>query len=241
VAPLLAEAWHHAWSLALGLLDSTQGVVALVSVALAGGLVLAASFVRTMIPLRWLAVGSNVAFLVYAALAPSLQLLLLHLLLLPINLWRVAEMVRLTRRVKAAAAASDVSGLWLRPYMRSRRRAQGHVLFRQGDVADHLYLLAAGQVELQEIGVVIGPGRVFGEIAFFSPDRRRTFTARCISPCQVLSIDETTVRQLYHQNPEFGFELVGLVAGRLSADVQRLERKLRDEAAAANGPPAPSA
>ncbi|WP_425261737.1 Crp/Fnr family transcriptional regulator [Rubrivivax sp. RP6-9] len=235
---MLSAAWQHAWSLALALLDSAQGIVALVSVVLAGALVLAATFVRTMIPLRWLAVGSNVAFLVYAALAPSLQLLVLHLLLLPINLWRVAEMVRLTRRVKAAAAASDVSGLWLRPYMRSRRRPKGHVLFRQGEVADHLYLLASGRVELEEIGVAIEPGRVFGEIAFFSPDHRRTFTARCVTPCQVLSIDETTVRQLYHQNPQFGFELVGLVAGRLSADVQRLERKLRDDAAAAAAPSA---
>lgn len=221
------EGWNLAWDLIAGMVARPGGVLALVSVAIAGGLVVAASFVRTMIPLRWLAVGSNLGFLLYGVLAPSLQLLALHAILLPINLWRVAEMARLTRRVKAAAAASDSSGLWLRPYMRSRRRFTGHVLFRQGDVADHLYLLASGRVELVEIGVILEPGRIFGEIAFFSPDRRRTFTARCIEPCQVLSIDETTVRQLYYQNPEFGFELVGLVAGRLSADVRRLEQQLR--------------
>lgn len=224
----MTEAWQRAWELVLSMLATPEGVVALVSVAIAGGLIVAATFVKTMIPLRWLAVGSNVGFLVYGALAPSLQLLALHALLLPINLWRVAEMIRLTRRVKAAAR--DASGLWLRPYMRSRRRPKGYVLFRQGDIADHLYLLASGRIVLEEIGVVLEPGRIFGEIAFFAPDRRRTFTARCTEPCQILSIDESTVRQLYYQNPEFGFELVGLVAGRLSADVRRLEQQLAGKA-----------
>jgi CRP-like cAMP-binding protein len=223
---VITEAWHLAWSLVGALLATPKGIVALVSVAIAGALVVAASFVKTMIPLRWLAVGSNLGFLLYAALTPSLQMLVLHAVLLPINLWRVAEMIRLTRRVKAAATSRDSSGLWLRPYMRSRRRPAGYVLFRQGDAADRLYLLASGRIELLEIGVVLEPGRVFGEIAFFAPDRRRTMTARCIEPSEVLSIDESTVRQLYYQNPEFGFEMVALVAQRLSDDIRRLERQL---------------
>ena len=34
------------------------------------------------------------------------------------------------------------------------------------------------------------------------------------------------MRQIYYQNPSFGFELIGLVAGRLSADIVRLEEQL---------------
>ncbi|MBK6864060.1 MAG: Crp/Fnr family transcriptional regulator [Ideonella sp.] len=67
---------------------------------------------------------------------------------------------------------------------------------------------------------------MFGEIAFFAPDKRRTNTARCVGPCTVLTIDESTVRQLYYQNPEFGFQLMGLVAGRLTADVKRLQQQV---------------
>ena len=37
----------------------------------------------------------------------------------------------------------------------------------------------------------------------------------------MLSIDEGTVRQLYYQDPAFGFHLIGLVAARLSEDVAR--------------------
>ncbi|MEO7116184.1 MAG: cyclic nucleotide-binding domain-containing protein, partial [Caldimonas sp.] len=79
----------------------------------------------------------------------------------------------------------------------------------------------------------IGPGQMFGEIAFFAPDKRRTLSARCVDECLMLSINQSTVRQLYYQNPAFGFEIVGLVANRLSADVARLEDRLTDRAALA--------
>ena len=115
--------------------------------------------------------------------------------------------------------------------MKSTKHKAGTVLFRKGDEADHLYILAEGHVEFIEIGVVIGPGQMFGEIAFFAPDKRRTLSARCSEECLVLSINQSTVRQLYYQNPAFGFEIVGLVANRLSADVARLQDQLTDRAA----------
>jgi CRP-like cAMP-binding protein len=67
---------------------------------------------------------------------------------------------------------------------------------------------------------------MFGEIAFFSPDRLRTATARCTSVCTVLSIDETSFKQLFFENPDLGFEIVRLIAGRLTEDVHRLEDEL---------------
>lgn len=204
-------------------LATPTGIIAVVSAGVASALIIAGSFVKTMVPLRWLAVGSNLGFIACGLLLPSLPMLALHTLLLPINVFRAAEMVRLSRRVNTAAAARDSSGLWLRPYMKRRRLSTSDIVFRKGDRADKLYLLAEGRIELVENGVVLEPGRVFGEIAFFSPDHRRTLTARCIEPGLLLSIDESTVRQLYFQNPGFGFELIGLVAGRLSADVRRLE------------------
>jgi hypothetical protein len=217
-------------------LANPEGMVALASAALAGALILAGSFVKTMIPLRWLAVGSNLGFIVSGALFPSLPMLGLHIVLLPINLYRVVEMTRLTRRVNAAAQERDTSGLWLRPYMKRRKLKAGAVLFRKGDLADHLYMLASGRIELVEIGSELPAGRIFGEIAFFAPDRRRTLTARCIDNCEVLAINESTVRQLYFQNPEFGFQVIGLVAGRLTADIRRLEQTL--EAQQRSGPAA---
>jgi hypothetical protein len=212
--------------------SSPTEITASVSGLIAGALIVISSFLRTMIPLRWLAVASNVGFVLYGALHPSLPMLLLHATLLPINIFRAREMVRLTKRVRAATKASDLSGIWLRPYMKSKQWKKGAVLFRKGDLADQLYFLAEGRIEFVEIGTFMEPGRIFGEIAFFAPDRRRTLTARCAERCKVLTIDQHTLEQLYFQNPAFGFRLVGLVAGRLLADVHRLEQRLATPASA---------
>ncbi|MGO4394382.1 Crp/Fnr family transcriptional regulator [Variovorax sp. M-6] len=231
---------HVLWDTAMASLASSistpSGIVAVCSAGVAGALVVVSSFVKTMIPLRCLAVGGNLGFLVYGALHPSLIMMLLHGALLPINIWRTAEMVRLTRRVTAAAAEDDLSGVWLRPYMRSRRLKASRVLFRKGDAARHLYFLASGQIEFVEIGEIMEAGRLFGEIAFFAPDKRRSLTARCVTDCTVLRIDETTFKQLYFQNPAFGFQVVTLVTSRLIADRKRLESLM-----AANAPRAPGA
>lgn len=217
-------------------LATPTGIVALCAATIAGVLIIISSFVRTMIPLRYLAVGGNLGFLIYGALHPSLILVLLHGVLLPINIFRAGQMVRLTRRVQIAAASNDLSGVWLRPYMRRRRRRKNAVIFRKGDEATHLYFLADGVIEFVEIGERLEAGRLFGEIAFFAPDKRRTLTARCVTTCTVLQMDEATFKNLYFQNPTFGFEVVTLVTRRLLADRQRLEERL----AASHGSQDPS-
>ena len=208
--------------LAQALADPGQ-LLALVSAALAGGLVIVSAFVRTMIPLRWLAVGSNVGFIVYGLVHPSLLMVALHAVLLPVNLFRVVQMVRLTRRVVASTTDPRQLAVWMRPYMRSRRYAAGSMIFERGDRADRLYFLAEGAVELPEVGRQLQAGQMFGEIAFFAPDRQRSSSARCLQASTVLSIDEATFRQLVYQHPDFGLEIVRLIAGRLSHDVQRLQ------------------
>jgi CRP/FNR family transcriptional regulator, cyclic AMP receptor protein len=210
-------------------LSSPTELLAIFSVIVAGVLQISSSFVKTMVPLRWLAVLSNVGFLAWGVLHPSFVMALLHGCLLPINVVRLGEMTRLTRRVKAATNNTDRSGIWLRPYMRTSRRKKGEVLFRLGDEAEHLYILIEGRIDFVEINASLGPGQMFGEIAFFSPERRRTASAVCGEDCVLLSIDQSTVRQLYFQNPGFGFEIVGLVAGRLSADVARLRGQLAEQ------------
>ena len=205
-------------------LSQPQEVLALASATVAALLVIISAFVRTMIPLRWLAVGSNLGFIIYGLAHPNLLMVALHAVLLPVNLWRVGQMVRLTRRVTAATADPQQLALWLRPYMRSRNHRAGAVIFERGALADRLYFLAAGEVALPEVGRTLAAGQMFGEIAFFAPDRRRSSSARCVSACTVMSIDEDTFKQLVYQNPDFGLAVVRLIAGRLSQDVQRLER-----------------
>jgi len=221
IADMLAALQLHAQAV----LASPREIAAYLAGGLAASFVIGAAFVRTMIPLRWLAVAGNIGFVIFGALRPQYLTLFVSVMLLPINLRRALQMMRLTRRVKAAETASDLSGLWLRPFMTARRLKTGAVLFHKGDLADQLYILVDGRIELAEIGFELERGQIFGEIAFFAPDRRRTFTARCVDDATVLMIDEATLKQLYFQNPAFGFHLIGLVAGRLSQDVRRIEQR----------------
>jgi len=70
---------------------------------LAAGLVLATFCVNSMNTLRVLAIASNVAFVTYAYLTELAPVLLLHALLLPVNICRLAQSY--CARRKAAHAA----------------------------------------------------------------------------------------------------------------------------------------
>jgi hypothetical protein len=207
----------------LALLSQPEQVLALASAGVAALLVIVSAFVRTMIPLRWLAVASNVGFIVYGLTHPAPLMVVLHAVLLPVNGVRVWQMIQLTRRVAASTADAEQMEVWLRPYMRSRRYKAGQTVFKNGDEADRLYFLASGRVELPEVGRMLEAGQMFGEIAFFAPDRRRSSSARCVDDSVLLSIDEDTFKQLVYQNPDFGLEVVRLIAGRLTDDIRRLQ------------------
>lgn len=75
---------------------------------LAAGLVLATFCVNSMNALRVLAIASNVAFVTYAYLTNLTPVLLLHAVLLPINLCRLAQSL-CARREAARAAPSGRS------------------------------------------------------------------------------------------------------------------------------------
>jgi CRP-like cAMP-binding protein len=47
------------------------------------------------------------------------------------------------------------------------------------------------------------------------PDGCRTQTAIAKTECKLLSINEEELKQLYFQNPEFGWYLIQLIAQRL--------------------------
>jgi len=207
-------------------LQTGHGLVVAAVIALAGCLVVASSFVRTMVPLRILAVLSNLAFLAAALLAPDLPSALLYGVLIPINTYRMAEIIRPTNRVNAVSGDSDLTGVWLKPYMKAKRLPAGTTLFRQGDRADSLYLLVEGKIELVEIGEVLPVGQLFGEISFFSPSRTRTLSARCQTDCLVLSMHDATLKQLYFQNPKFAFTISHLITQRLNADITRLQKRI---------------
>jgi hypothetical protein len=186
----------------------------------ASGLVFVTFCMKTMIPLRLIAMTSNVAFIAYGFAGHLYPVLFLHVILLPMNIWRFLEMIKLVRRVEAASTG-DHSVEWLKPFMKAERVAAGTVLFRRDDKADRLYAILSGRIEIDEIAVSVGPGQVVGEMGLFAGHRRRTQTARCATDVELLWISEGDLAQLCYQNPAIAFHLLRLITNRLLENADR--------------------
>ncbi len=195
---------------------------------------IAAYSMRTMIPLRILAIISNAVFVVYGATAGVYPVLLLHAILLPLNAYRLRQMVLLVRSIRHADTG-DMQTEWLKPFMARRRQKAGDVLFRRDEVADELFIPLSGRFVLAESGIAVPVGQMVGEFGFLVPDNRRTQTLECAAEGDVLAISYDDLRQLFFQNPEFGFYFLRLTTGRLFDNLARLETQV---AALKGGSPA---
>ena len=181
-------------------------------------LVFSAFFMRTMIPLRIVAIASNVAFIAYALLGLRYgvfdrlyPILVLHSALLPLNLIRLRELKRMIASVRATNADEAIQALI--PYMKLEQSQEGDVVFRRGDPANKLYVVQHGNVRLRETGKRISAGGVFGEVGLFAPHGVRSLTAICDDDCRLATISADKVLELYYQNPRFGFFLIRLISG----------------------------
>jgi hypothetical protein len=186
---------------------------------------LVAFSMSTMIPLRIGAITANVLFIVFGYLTLSYPVLTLHLALLPLNGFRLYQMIQLTRQV-TEASDKDLNMDWLMPFMSSRPVASGAVLFRKGDSANELFCITSGRFRISEIGSELGPGALVGELGFLAPDQARTHTIECVEQAVVMRISYDQMKQLYFQNPKFGFYLMRLASQRLFRSIARLESQV---------------
>ena len=188
----------------------------------------AASFVafsaKTMIPLRIAAICSNVLFVAFGLLSGFWPSAVMHTLLLPLNIHRLRAMRRLIRRVAVAARAEDVfESEWLRPYMRRKSFTKGSTIFAKGEPAHGVYFIVSGQVHFPEVDEHAGSGLLFGEIAIFTDEGRRTLSCVCETDVEVLYMTNEELKELYFQNPEFGYHLVRLIVDRMKRQIDKLQ------------------
>lgn len=175
--------------------------------------------VTTMIPLRILGISSAIVLLLYAALTSDLPTMVMELILIPLNLYRLIEMLRLVRRARRAAEG-NLSMDWLRPFAKSAKVARGAVVFEKGDAADSMFYIESGRFLLREAQIELKAGEVVGELGLLAPDNRRTLTLECIEEGTLGRVSYDQFKQLYFQNPQFGFDFLRLVSGRLFRNVE---------------------
>jgi CRP/FNR family transcriptional regulator, cyclic AMP receptor protein len=174
----------------------------------------------TMLHLRVVALVTSVFLFVFAFLSDIYPTMVLQMLLFPINGYKLLQILRLVGSSEKPADQGGLSFASLKPLMTRRRLAAGTTLIRKGDVADKLYYLDEGRLAIAEIGKVLEPGAVTGEIGVFAADQRRTATVVCQTDCVVYELTERRTKELYFQNPAFGFAVMQLIITRLVENQQ---------------------
>jgi CRP/FNR family transcriptional regulator, cyclic AMP receptor protein len=188
-------------------------------------LAIAGSAMKTIIPLRCIGIATNVVALIYASFMGLYPSMTVNLILLPLNGVRLYQMLHLIRQVKQASK-SDLSMDWLKPFMTRRKVKTGDILFAKGESANCMFYTLSGRYRLKELNIELLQGQLVGEMGFLAPDHRRTQTLECLEAGKVLSISYDEVRQLYFQNPEFGFYFLRLTSERLFHNMGQMEAEI---------------
>jgi hypothetical protein len=191
--------------------------------ALAGAIFFVATLLtQTMVPLRVANMIGCAFFAVFGALSGAITTFLLYLLMIPINAWRLRQMLALVKKARSAMQG-DTSMEWLRPFMTQRNYRKGDVLMKKGDAANEMLLTVTGRFRVIEINVELPPGQLMGELGFLTPDNRRTATIECIEDGHVLTITYEKLLEIYFQNPQFGYYFLVLTSQRLLENLARAE------------------
>jgi CRP-like cAMP-binding protein len=146
--------------------------------------------------------------------------MLMELTILPLNVIRLVQIMRLIKQTEMATA-EPLSLEWLLPFAQEKRFSAGTILFRAGDKADHLLFILSGRFRLVEAGIELAGNEIVGELGFLSPNNLRTLTLECIEDGRASRVSYDDLKQLYFQNPQFGFAFLRLISERLFQNIER--------------------
>jgi hypothetical protein len=190
--------------------------------------VVATLSMRTMIPLRVFAILTNIILIATAIPTHNYAVLILHSVLLPVNTYRLHQMLQLVRNVKKSVN-SDLSMEWLKPFTTERKCTAGEVLFYKDEKADSMFYIVSGRFRLVESGIELPVGAIVGELGMLQPSNVRTQTVECIADGLILSVSYSKVEELIVQNPAFGFYYLRLSSKRLFQNLAKLQEQLDEK------------
>jgi serine phosphatase RsbU (regulator of sigma subunit) len=101
----------------------------------------------------------------------------------------------------------------------------GEILFREGEVGEHFYIIADGQMEiLRAAGTpeelllnVVQQGDYFGDMALIMPGGQRTATVRARTNCVLLVMSRAEFEALLKRFPVLAYSMVRVTSQRLDA------------------------
>jgi len=111
----------------------------------------------------------------------------------------------------------------------ARKVAAGELLFQQGDVANVLFLLARGSVEITKDGqklAQLGSGEVLGELSVFGSTYVRSADAKAMTEVEALEVPTRAFRKLLDAWNVAALKVVSNLAHQLSERIVTLNEKL---------------
>lgn len=112
--------------------------------------------------------------------------------------------------------------------------ARGVVLFREGDIADRLYIIARGKVRIskqvpgigEEALAILEEGTYFGEMEMIVPETPRAAQATVHERSELWSVDYGELKDLMRSDPElamaFLWSFVRTLSERLGATNEKI-------------------
>jgi len=96
----------------------------------------------------------------------------------------------------------------------------GHVIVRQGDEGETMFVVLEGEARVIRRGRTVGkllPGDVFGEVSVFDA-RPRTATVQTVTSTSCLALHREELRKMLKDEPRAAWALLGSLARRLRGD-----------------------
>lgn len=111
-----------------------------------------------------------------------------------------------------------------------RRFAEGSWVQQRGDDGDGFWLIEAGKVAVgrhgaegdQTIFAVLGPGDLFGELAYFAGTARQV-DAVAQDETALVWIGDRVIRQMLSESPDFATRLLASLANQLRTALDRID------------------
>lgn len=155
-----------------------------------------------------------------------------------------------TAALKAMAlcrALSDAEVEALAVIAEMQQISAGRDLFREGDDADGLFLLVAGEIDVIKRGAEggehtlarLGAGAILGEISLLTSETRSA-TGRAVVETRVLRLPVERFRALLGQGSSAAFKLVAAIAEVLARRLAAMNDKVLELAAKADAAGKPS-
>jgi CRP/FNR family cyclic AMP-dependent transcriptional regulator len=128
----------------------------------------------------------------------------------------------LLARTPLFAALDAESAASLEATLTTRTLARGHVVFREGDDGDRLFVILDGKVKIsraaadgrENLLAVLGAAEMFGELSLFDPGPR-TASATAVTAATLASLDHDDLRPLLIERPGVAVALLKTLAQRL--------------------------